>query len=88
MKNKYVKSLAVGMAAQAISIVAMWCLTEIEILGIAFLSLFALGFGSAITALALERKEIPAKQRKPPKIYTYTSAGRCLEGAYQEVKIG
>lgn len=88
MKFKDVKILAGGLAAQIISISAMWCWTDIEIEGVAFLSFYAMGAGMAVAAWLEHRKKVPAKQRKPPKIYTYTRGGVCLEGVYEQLKIG
>lgn len=88
MKFKDVKILSGGLTAQIISIAAMWNWTGIDITGVIYLSFFVLVAGAAVTAWAVDRKKVPAKQYKPPKIYTYTSRGNCVEGAYREVKIG
>lgn len=91
MKRRDVKAITAGALAQIASIVVMWNWTSLEILGIAFLSFFSMGAGAAMALWWMDKKKSLSKQTQrihEPKIYTYTWGGRCLEGYYEQMKIG
>ena len=92
MKSRHIKAIASGAFAQAASLVIMWNWTDLRDLEMGFLSFFALYAGAAVALWRMDRKSIPAKQmatkERKPQIYTYTKGGRCLEGIYEQCKIG
>lgn len=91
MKRRDVKAITAGALAQIASIAIMWNWTSLEDLEMAFLSFFAMGAGAAMEFWWMDKKKVSSKQipkKHKPKIYTYTRGGRCLEGYYEQMKIG
>lgn len=87
MKLRHYIAIAVGILVQVAFMYNVWRWTNMEVVGMLFLSLFAEGAGTALGLWLTGRKK-PIKKQKPktePQIFTYTKQGRCLEGFYEQV---
>lgn len=90
MKLRHCIAIAVGILVQVAFMYSVWRWTNMEVVGMLFLSLFAAGAGTALGLWLTGRKK-PIKKQKPktePQIFTYTKQGVCLEGYYEQLNVG
>lgn len=87
MKLRHYITIAVCTLAQVTFMYSVWHWTDAKVIGMILWQIFALIAGTTLGLWLAKRKKARRKKRKP-QIFTYTKQGRCLEGVYEQCKIG